>query len=92
MFTFVLQHQFWAAVVLYWIFSAAVSAMPEPQPDSLPGYLWLFRFLHSVAGNITTVFGYRIPGAKSLALLLVIPPLLRHRPAPQRATRFIPAH
>ena len=31
MIDFILQHQFWAAVGLYWIFSAAVSAMPEPE-------------------------------------------------------------
>lgn len=76
MFPFLIQHQFWAAVILYWLFSAAVSAMPEAKPDDAPAYLWLFRFLHSVAGNITTVFGSRIPGLKTLALLLTIPPLL----------------
>jgi hypothetical protein len=88
MFTFLQQHQFWAAVILYWIFSAAVSSLPEPAPyragasrpdpasNGSPFYLWLFRFLHSVAGNITTVFGNKIPGAKSLTLLLMIPPLL----------------
>jgi hypothetical protein len=41
-----------------------------------PGYLWCFRFLHTVAGNITTVFGSRIPGLKSLVILLTIPILL----------------
>jgi hypothetical protein len=73
MITFAMQHQFWAGVILYWIFSAAVSAMPEAKPDGAPGYLWLFRFLHSVAGNITTVFGGKIPGLKTLALILLIP-------------------
>jgi hypothetical protein len=42
-----LQHQFWVAVVLYWIFSAAISALPEPKPNGSPGYLWLYRFLHT---------------------------------------------
>ena len=32
MIEFLLEHQFWAAVALYWIFSAAVSSMPEPAP------------------------------------------------------------
>ena len=76
MIPFLIQHQFWAAVVLYWLFSAAVSAMPEATPEDSAAYLWLFRFLHSVAGNITTVFGSRMPGLKTLVLLLTIPPLL----------------
>jgi hypothetical protein len=76
MFTFVMQHPFWAAVILYWVFSAAVSAMPEPTPDGSPAYLWLFRFLHSIAGNITTVFGSKIPGFKTPVLVLLFPLLL----------------
>lgn len=76
MINFVLQHQFWAAVGLYWIFSAAVSAMPEPDTDSRPAYIWLFRFLHTTAGNITTVFGSRIPGLKPLIMLLLLPLVL----------------
>ena len=90
MFEFLVQHQFWAAVAAYWIFSAAVSAMPEPDAQSHPGYLWLYRFAHTIAGNITTVFGSRIPGLKVLGLLLAAslvapvfgqsgPNLLRHR-------------
>jgi hypothetical protein len=66
-----IQHQFWAAVILYWIFSAAVSAMPEPDPKGNGGYAWLYRFVHTIAGNITTAFNGRIPGLKPL-----IPPAL----------------
>jgi hypothetical protein len=70
MFEFVAKHQFGAAAAIYWIFSAAVSAMPEPDAQNHPGYLWLYRFAHTIAGNITTVFGSRIPGLKVLGLLL----------------------
>jgi hypothetical protein len=73
MFEFVIQHQFWAAVVAYWVFSAAVSAMPEPDAGAGSGYLWLYRFLHTTAGNITTAFGSRIPGLKILVLVLLVP-------------------
>src|SRR5207244_9171791 len=78
MFEFVIQHQFWAAVAIYWIFSAAVSSMPDPVSGRSAGYLWLFRFCHTTAGNITTVFGSRIPGLglKVLVPLLMIPTLL----------------
>ena len=73
MFEFVTQHQFWSAVVIYWIFSAGVSSMPDPGSGGNPGYLWLFRFLHTVAGNITTAFGSKIPGLKTMVLALLIP-------------------
>ena len=69
MFEFVIEHQFWTTVVIYWIFSAAVSSMPEPGANSNPGYLWLYRFLHSLAGNITTVFGTKITGLKTFLLI-----------------------
>ena len=69
MFQFIAQHQFGAAVAIYWIFSAAVSSLPEPDAKSHPGYLWLYRFVHTIAGNITTAFGSRIPGLKILGLL-----------------------
>jgi hypothetical protein len=72
MFQFVLQHQFWAAVGIYWIFSAAVSAMPEPGGGDKPGYLWLYRFMHTTAGNITTALGNKLPGLKILVPLLLV--------------------
>ena len=72
MFNFIAQHQFWTAVVMYWIFSAAVSSMPDPSNGN-SGYLWLFRFLHSVAGNITTVFGSKIPGLKTVVIVVLVP-------------------
>jgi hypothetical protein len=70
MFEFILQHQFWAAVGAYWAFSAAVSSMPEP--GGTPGYLWLYRFAHAIAGNITTVFGGKIPGVKALGTSMLV--------------------
>ncbi len=73
MIDFLLQHQFWVAVGLYWIFSAAISAMPEPKAGGSPGYLWLYRFLHTTAGNLMTAFGNRIPGIKPFILLLLVP-------------------
>src|SRR5436309_2029836 len=83
MFELLTEHQFWTAVVIYWIFSAAVSSMPNPAGNGSSGYLWLYRFLHTIAGNITTAFreaahyragasrGSKIPGLKTFTLLLV---------------------
>src|SRR5881394_1518300 len=73
MIEFLLQHQFWAAVGVYWVFSAAVSSMPEPASGDSSGYLWLYRFLHTTAGNITTVLGKRLPGFKIVGPLLLAP-------------------
>jgi hypothetical protein len=73
MIEFVLQHQFWAAVGFYWIFSAAVSAMPDPGAGGSAGYLWLYRFLHTTAGNISTALSTRIPGFKIVGPLLLAP-------------------
>ena len=39
-------------LAIYWIFSAAVSSMPETTAASSPGYVWLYRFLHGVAGDV----------------------------------------
>ena len=88
MFEFVSEHQFWAAVAIYWIFSAAVSSIikaspwrarasrPDPQTVRSPGYLWRYRFLHSIAGNVTTAFAGKIPGLKTFLLVVMIPGLL----------------
>jgi hypothetical protein len=65
MITFIAQHQFWAAVAGYWILSAAVSSLPDPAASSSPAYLWLYRFLHTIAGNITTALGSKIPGVNA---------------------------
>jgi hypothetical protein len=70
------NHQFWIAVASYWVFSAAVGSMPEPDSNSAPGYSWVFRFLHTLAGNITTAFGKQFPGIKAFVLTLLIPILM----------------
>jgi hypothetical protein len=81
MIEFLMQHQFWAAVAMYWIFSAAVSAMPEPGAGGNPGYLWLYRFLHTTAGNISTALGGKIPGLKPLIPPLLLLPVVLAMPA-----------
>src|SRR5262245_21497619 len=71
--TFITQHQFWIAVAVYWIYSAAVSALPEPAGNGSPVYQWLYRFSHTIAGNLTTAFGSGIPGLKVIGLVLILP-------------------
>jgi len=76
MISFLTQHQFGFAVAIYWIFSAAVSAMPDPKPGDAGGYAWLYRFVHTIAGNLTTAFGNRIPASKVFLVVLIVPVLL----------------
>src|SRR5213596_1908277 len=76
MIQFLTQHQFGLTVAAYWIFSAAASAMPEPKPGNAEGYLWLYRFVHTIAGNLTTAFGSRMTALKVVALVLLSPLLL----------------
>lgn len=61
MWAFVLAHWTYFLLGGYWVFSAAVSAMPDPMPNGGQGYLWAFRFLHTIAGNLSTVIGTKIP-------------------------------
>ena len=81
---FILQHQPLVPLAAYWIFSAAVSALPDPGPGGNPGYLWLYRFLHTIAGNLTTAFltaarcracawRARITGLRGIGLILIFP-------------------
>src|ERR1700730_12662820 len=58
MFDFITQHQSWAAVLIYWIFSAAVSSMPAPAANNGAGYLWLYRFSVGVATGIVMEFQF----------------------------------
>src|SRR5437773_11919110 len=88
MFEFVSEHQFWAAAVIFWIFSAAVSSIikaspwrarasqPDPRMVGSSGYLWRYRFLHSIAGNVTPALAGKIPGLNAVLLVVPIPGLL----------------
>src|SRR6202521_4479332 len=88
MIQFLLQHQFGLAAAIYWIFSAAVSAMPDPKPGDPGGYVWLYRFVHTIAGNLTTALstaardrscaspGNRLPVSRLLPLVLIVPLLI----------------
>lgn len=46
------QHPAIVALACYWLFSAAVSAMPTPTDQNGAGYRWAFTFLHLVLGNL----------------------------------------
>jgi len=53
-------HPVIVAMALYWIFSAAVSAMPMPTNGSM-FYKWVFAFLHTLAGSVTRAIASKYP-------------------------------
>ena len=57
---------FWEVLVGYWLFSAAVGAMPTPTQNSSPFYIWIFRFGHGLSGNLSrAAVALKIPGAEA---------------------------
>lgn len=46
------SHPFVGGLATLWIFSAAVSAMCEPDQKSSQAYQWLYRFTHLLAANL----------------------------------------
>jgi hypothetical protein len=73
---FLMQHELWTAVVVYWIFSAAVSGLPVPAANDQAWYVWLYSFCHTIAGNISNVVGNKIPGLKIPPFAVLTPLVL----------------
>lgn len=52
-------------LLVYWIYSAAVGAMPMPQQGGNGFYKWAFAFLHGVAGDVSrALVALKVPGAE----------------------------
>lgn len=59
------QHPGIACIAAYWIFSAMVGGMPLPQ-GTTGFYLWLYNFLHILAGNLTAAVATKFPDLPNL--------------------------
>ena len=55
------QHPAASAILAYWLFSALVGGMPDPDAKSSAGYVWLHNSLHILAGNISNAMSARYP-------------------------------
>lgn len=66
MFNIIQDPNFWLLVGMYWIFNAAVGAMPTPTDTAGPWYGFAYKFLHTLAGNVTNAFGAKVPGNATL--------------------------
>ena len=54
---------FYALVAGYYTFAAAVGAMPSPDAVSSKFYAWSFKFLNTLAANLSRAASGKIPGA-----------------------------
>jgi hypothetical protein len=55
----------WKVVFCYWVFSAAVGALPTPESTSAKWYIFLFRFGHGLSGNLSrAAVALKVPGAE----------------------------
>ena len=53
------QHSITDTIVLYWIFSAIVNALPEPGANGSGLYKWLYTFLATIAGHLHDAMNQR---------------------------------
>lgn len=54
----------WKCLISYYVFSAAVGALPTPNQNGSQFYEFIFRFGHILAGNLTrAAVTLKIPGA-----------------------------
>ena len=56
MWNLITQHPTISAVIGYYVVSAAIGAMPAPQAGDSRWYLFLFKFLNTLGGNLTRAF------------------------------------
>jgi hypothetical protein len=52
----IVEHQTLAALIGYYIVSAAIGAMPAPGATDGRGYQFLFKFFNTLGGNLTRAF------------------------------------
>lgn len=60
---FFLAHITVFALAAFWIFVAAVQAMPDPTSSSSTFYKWSFTFLHLLGADLQGAFGSKLPPA-----------------------------
>ena len=58
---FIVLHSTMFTLGVYYVFSAAVSSMPDLDTSSSKGYAWLFKFMHIIAGDISSGLSSKLP-------------------------------
>jgi hypothetical protein len=49
---FVAQHDIWDTIILFWIISAAINGLPEPDDHSSAFYRWFYVFATTIVGHL----------------------------------------
>lgn len=55
---------FLAGMVLFYVFSAFVSGMPEPDANASRNYRWTYHSLHILAADLSHLIGSRLKVSK----------------------------
>ncbi len=61
MWTFIMHHSTLSILAGYYLFSAFVSGMPDPDSTSGKGYMWAFKSLHLLSGDLAAGLASKLP-------------------------------
>lgn len=56
---FIKVHPF-ALLAAWWIYSAAIGALPAPNANSSAFYQWAFKFTNTIAANIARAYSTKV--------------------------------
>lgn len=55
----------WKVIAGYWLFNALVTALPQADAQSNKAYQFVYRFMHTLAGNVDRAAQkFSVPGAQ----------------------------
>ena len=67
-----LHQHLYAAFIAFWLFSNAVATMPSPSSGGKlqnPFYIWIFSFMHAVAGSLPRIASTLAPNSMITKLI-----------------------
>lgn len=65
MWNLIMSHQLVTGIVLMWIVSNAIGAMPTPKDGSSAAYEWLFKFAQAIGGALARLMAIYSPSTLS---------------------------
>lgn len=60
---FIVAHDTIASLVAYYFASAFIGSLPAPRVDSTQLYLFVYKFLNTLGGNLTRAFATKVEGS-----------------------------
>jgi hypothetical protein len=68
MWSFITTHSTIFTLGTYYVLSAAVGAMPMPDPTDSKFYRWFFQFANTVSANVTRAYASKLPATNGPSL------------------------